>query len=982
MKYYTLICLLLWFHSVFGQERTTSLLFDHAVFQNYSMKDGLTSNYCYDVLQDKKGTIWIATLNGLNRFNGNHWETFQQQTETKRKQLPANWVIDIDEERGKGIWINTDRGIAFYDSAGDSIQRFSQPIKGWGKIAVLGSDQILVSSWTGLEIFQKKKKKLQSLWKFPETSGNSFPLLYRSPDGSIWSCPEDHPSLIRWNPKTRKLSYIRQLTLQGKKISPVIKGVFQLNPKQLLLATRQNGLLVYTIGSDRAEAFFPNQFPDKTQYSQLTRYHIGGERFLIIGTQSEGLIVWNERTHKRSTVRYNPSDPKSLCSNQILTLHTDNNNGIWIATSMGISYFHPSLQKNKSYHFHNREAFRNGILINAVFPLSEKSFLIGTENNGLFLYDANTDELVTIKSTLSQISCIAQTKEGILIGSKNGVFRFQSRTRTLASKPLFIGNTLRIKQLNDSVVAYCTQTGLKLFDSRQKRFIFQESLKPDAPEKLFCKDVCLKNGKLWILRFFDGWEVREYPGFKTLFVPKPSRLKLPIDYHCIQASDSFVYIATSAGIIRQQLNDLSKINYLKTANGLVGDGIENILVPDNHRLFYTTVDGLYVYNLKNKTSKRLFSYENYAQKWYNQLELTRHGALLYNVSDYFCSYTVNNRFRNPKTPSLDIEKILVNNRSVHLSENKLNLSNHENTIRIYLAGCVYPESSKNKWVYQLNQQEPKVSDGLIELQNLPPDDYSLTFYSVNNEGIRSGSSKSLLITIAPPFYNTWWFLLLIFLFLFALFGLFYGYKRYQTIQLLRIRNQISKDLHDELGANVSSIHIMANMLQTNPDSPQAKTALQNISRYSVQISDTINDIIWNINPQFDSVDELIKRMTRYASETIEGAQIEYDLNLPKSSTDFRLDNRTKYHLYLIFKESVNNAVKHSKALRIEIDFQLNGRQFGFSVRDNGAGFDPKAQIRGNGIQNLQSRAKEIGAAIFISSAPEKGTYIELTIQLT
>ncbi|MNE13142.1 Sensor protein VraS [compost metagenome] len=181
---------------------------------------------------------------------------------------------------------------------------------------------------------------------------------------------------------------------------------------------------------------------------------------------------------------------------------------------------------------------------------------------------------------------------------------------------------------------------------------------------------------------------------------------------------------------------------------------------------------------------------------------------------------------------------------------------------------------------------------------------------------------------------------------------------------------------------MSSIHIMANMLQTNPDSPQAKTALQNISRYSVQISDTINDIIWNINPQFDSVDELIKRMTRYASETIEGAQIEYDLNLPKSSTDFRLDNRTKYHLYLIFKESVNNAVKHSKALRIEIDFQLNGRQFGFSVRDNGAGFDPKAQIRGNGIQNLQSRAKEIGAAIFISSAPEKGTYIELTIQLT
>ena len=982
MKYYALICLLLWFHSVFGQERTTSLLFDHPVFQNYSMKDGLTSNYCYDVLQDKKGAIWIATLNGLNRFNGNRWETFQQQTEIKRKRLPANWVIDMDEEAGKGIWINTDRGIAFYDFAGDSIQRFSEPVKGWGKIAVLGSSQILVSSWTGLEVFQKKKNQLQSLRKFPETSGNSFPLLYRSPDGTIWTCPEDHPSLIRWNPLTGKLSYVRQLVFRGKKISPVIKGIFQLNPKQILLATRQNGLLIYTIGSDRVEAFFPNEFPDQTQYSQLTRYRMDGERFLIIGTQSEGLIVWNERTHKRSAIRYNPSDPKSLCSNQILTLHTDNNQGIWIATSMGISYFHPSLQKNKSYHFHNREAFRNGILINAVFPLRGNSFLIGTEHNGLFLYDANSDELVTIQSSLNQVSCITQTNSGILVGSKDGVFRFQAKSRKLEAKPLVKGSILRIRQLNDSVIAYCTQTGLKLFDWRQKKFIFQESLKPDAPEKLFCKDVCLKNGKLWILRFFDGWEVREYPGFKTLFVPEPSRLKLPVDYHCIQTSDSFVYIATSAGIIRQQVNNLRKITYLKTSDGLAGDGIENLLIPDKHRLFYTTVDGLYVYYLKSKTSKRLFSYENYGQKWYNQLELSKHGTLLYNVSDYFCSYTINNRFNNTKTPSLEIEKVLINNQLVQIPENKLDLSNQENTIRIYLAAYVYPESGKNKWVYQLNQQEQKASDGLIELQNLPPDDYKLTIYSINNEGVRSRSSKSLLITIAPPFYNTWWFLLLVFLFLFGVFGLFYGYKRYQNIRLLRIRNQISRDLHDELGANVSSIHIMANMLQTNPDSPQAKTALQNISRYSVQISDTINDIIWNINPQFDSVEELIKRMTRYASETIEGTPIEYDLNLPKNSTAFRLDNRTKYHLYLIFKESVNNAVKHSKATRIEIDFQLNGRQFGFYVRDNGSGFDLKAPARGNGIHNLQSRSKEIGAAIFISASPGKGTLVELIIQLT
>jgi ligand-binding sensor domain-containing protein len=962
----------------FGQGRAGSRLFDHAVFQNYTMKDGLASNYCYDVLQDQKGTIWIATLNGLNRFNGNRWETYQQQTEIKHKQLPANWVIDIDEEKGKRIWINTDRGIASCNLTGDSVYRFSKPIKGWGKISVIRNNQLLVSAWTGLELFDNVKTQLLSRRKFPETSGNSFPFIYRGPFGSIWTCPEDHPCLVQLNTKTGKLTYIRSLLFQGTKISPVIKGVLQLNRNQLLLATHQKGLLVYTINTGIATAFFPKEFPNNTPYGQLIRYRIGKEQFLLIGTQSEGLLIWNERTCQRYSIRHNASDPKSLCSNQIIALYADNNDGIWIATGMGISYFHPSLQKNKTYHFHNREAFPDGILINTVLPLSENSFLIGTENNGLFIYDSNSDELTTIRSSLKQISCITRTDLGILVGSAKGVFRFLPESGKLHPKALISENTLKIRKLDHSMIACCTQKGLQLYDGSKQRVIFREKINPDAPEKSFCKDVFLQNGKIWILRFFDGWEVREYPSFKPLFVSKPSML--PIDYHGIQASGSWVYIATSAGIIRQQMSQLNNIKHLKTADGLVGDEIENILVTDNNGLFYTTVDGLYFYSHQKKTSKRLASYENYVQKWYNQLELTDRGILLYSVSDYFCNYHIRDPYRNRKTPDTDIEKILVNDLQIPLTK-KLNLTYRENTIRIFLAGHLYPESTKNKWVYQLNKQEPKSCSGVIELQNLPPNDYLLTFYSENNEGIRSRFAKSLFIRIAPPFYNTWWFLLVVFVFISILFGLFYGYKRSQNNRLLRIRNQISRDLHDELGANVSSIHIMANMLQSNPGSAQAQTALANISRYSVQISDTINDIIWNINPTFDSVDELIKRMARYASETIESAGIAYDLMLPSEMPVVRLDNQTKYQLYLLFKESVNNAVKHSKAKYLEIAFQISGKQFGFSVKDNGTGFDTTDQTHGNGIHNLFSRAKEINARISLISAPGSGTHIQLTIQL-
>lgn len=982
MKNAFLTGILIYAATVFGQNHSTSLLFDHAVFQNYSMKDGLSSNYCYDVLQDSKGTIWIATLNGLNRFNGNRWETFQQQAETKNRQLPANWVIDVDEEKNKGIWINTDRGIAFYNFAGDSIYRYADPVKGWGRIISVGADQILVSSWTGLELFRKKGSTLHSIRSFPETAKNSFPFLYRGWDGSIWTCPEDRPSLVHWNPTSGTLNYITHFYLQNKQISPVVRGIFQLNAKQLLLTTRQHGLLIYTIGTNRVRAFFPEVFVPETDYSQVIRYRVGQEQFLIVGTQSKGLIAWNEKTRRHFFIRVNPYNPKSLCSNQIQGFCTDDNEGLWIATGMGISYFHPSLQKNKSYHFHNRETLKNGILINAVLPLSRQSFLIGTEYDGLFLYHADSDELISIPGPLTQISSIAKTELGILVGSKKGTFRFSEQTQRLESKPLVAVSTLRIRQLNHALLAFCTQKGLMLFDIRQKQFVFkEEAIAGTAAEKLFCKDVCLKDHKLWILRFFDGWEVREFPTFRKLYATHPSQLNIPVDYHCIQAADNCVYMATSAGIIRQHTDRLHQVDYLKTADGLIGDEIENLLVTDGNQLLYTTVDGLYTYNPDTKKSLRLFSYENYVQKWYNQLEPSGDGTFLYSVSDYFCRYTITNRFRNQKTPSLVISKLTVNNHPVLLSGNQLDLSSHANDIRIYLAGCVYPESGKNRWYYRLNQQAPHISDGIIELQNLAPDDYTLQFYSINNEGVRSASSKTLFIHIAPPFYNTWWFILLLFLFVALLFGIFYFYKRYQNLRLLAIRNQISKDLHDELGANVSSIHILANMLQNDPHSPMAQRALDNISRYSVEISDTINDIIWNVNPQFDSLDELIRRMVRYASETIEAAGIEYELRIPEFAASFKLDNQKKYHLYLIFKESINNAVKHSGANSMEIVFRLNGRLFEFAVKDDGTGFDTSIQSNGNGMRNLQARASEIGATISILSFPGKGTSVSLNIQL-
>lgn len=977
--------ILFWMCSLgaFAQSQVKDL-FGHAVFQNYAMKDGLTSNYCYDVVQDAKGAIWVATLNGLNRFNGNKWEAFQQQSSQPNQRIPANWVMDIDEERGKGLWVNTDRGIAFYDFSTNKMTVFKQPIKGWGKLVSLGGNRILVSCWTGLDRLQRTNRELKSEHYYQESASNSFPLIYRGHFGSSWTCPEDRPSLIQIDEKTGKLKYITHIVLNGKRIQPIVQGILQTDKNTLLLATEQHGILCYSIGSNSAKPFLPKAFPSHFNYAPLRLLRVKNTHYLVAGTKGEGLIISDLKTGNSVQLKHNDFNPTSLCSNEITNLCVDNNEGLWVTTTMGLSYFHPSLQKNKRFYFHNRLASGNSLQINSVYALDDTWFLIGTDANGLFLYDSRNDELQAVSSPASQISVIRKTPLGILIGSNKGVFSWNSKLLKVNPKAVLTAQTLNLRALNERFTAVCTFQGLFILDKDGS--CFRDETLHEQPEKLMTKDALLVGDQLWILRFFDGWEVRSFSTNVLRYHSRSFQLNLPIDYHGLSASKDAVYIATSAGIIRQNIEDLNRVNRFLTKDGLIGDEVENVLVADNNTLYYTTVDGLYQYQLQQRKSRRLFSYENYIQKWYNQLEWSSHKTILYTVSDHFCTFRTQDGFSNRKTPRLIPESIWVNAQPWKIGK-PLQLTYSSNNLRFQFGACVYPEASKNRWKYRLitnetENQNWEESTGEIVLQNLSANNYVLEYYSINNEGKIASKTEKISISIAPPFYATSWFIALVVLSVVGLFALFYSYKRFQNKRLDRIRNQISRDLHDELGANVSSIHIMANMLQQRPDSPQAPTALANISRYSVQISDTINDIIWNVNPKFDSLDELVKRMTRYASETIEGAQIDYDIHVPVTIPSLKLDNQTKYHLYLLFKESINNAVKHAKADSIGVKFDFLGKRFVFQVSDNGVGYEPGKKANGNGLTNLQQRANEIKAQLQMETAVGKGTKITLSIQLS
>ncbi|MBI3517841.1 MAG: hypothetical protein HY062_00600 [Bacteroidetes bacterium] len=953
------------------------------------MKNGLTSNYCYDVLQDHKGYIWVATLNGLSRFNGNVWLNFQQQSKQLRYQLPANWVVDIDEDHLGNIWINTDRGIAMYHQKQDSIISFPKPVKGWGKISCTNTSQLLVSSWTGITQLQQKEHQLESVYDYTVAARNSIPFIFKDVDGNNWACPEDHPSLIKITPGTKQLRYYRTITVDGKNQSPVINSILQYSADTLLLITKQNGVLKYCTRTNTAFRILKTKLPDDMELSCGLKYQIKDVVYFFIGTKKNGLYIIDLKNNHVYVNQHDYNNPASILSNYITSLTVDDNQGVWLGTSAGLSFFHPSLQKNKYYYFFNNSTIPQGSLINAVYEVSHHNYLIGTDNSGLFLFNELTHQTESVNHDNCQITSFEKLNANeILVSSNKGVYNYQitngaCKLYKVGEKGFFY-STLRVKKLADSLVAFCTYYGLVIYNTRALKVVYSELLaENEKNEKKFCKDVILANNKLWILRFFDGLEIYDF-ATRKLSIAEFSEIKgKPVDYHNMSNSGNDLYVSTSVGIIKFRISNSNDYKLLKTKDGLMGDEIENVCPINHNQLYYTTPEGLYTYDIKNASSQLVNTYENYPQKWFNQLSFLNQESVVYTISDYFIVNRPYLDFKNTKAPSLLIERIFVNRKEIHNSSDTLILSHKENTITFQLGALVYPNASKNIWYYQLDKNDTTTkvtTSGEIELNNLPPGDYQLKIYSVNSDGYRSEYIKTIFMTIQEPFYNRWWFYILVCLGLALIFGSLYLYRKKQQLRLTQIRNQISRDLHDELGANVSSINIMAKML-LNKNKEQSDPALTNISKYSVQISDAINDIIWNVNPNFDSISELIKRMTRFASETLEAANINYSINLPDNHLTIFLDNQVKYHLYLIFKEAINNSAKYSNASLVQIDIYYSTGSFLFKIKDNGLGFIESAIEKGNGLDNMRARANDINAEIIISSEINQGVEITVSIKL-
>ncbi len=206
-------------------------------------------------------------------------------------------------------------------------------------------------------------------------------------------------------------------------------------------------------------------------------------------------------------------------------------------------------------------------------------------------------------------------------------------------------------------------------------------------------------------------------------------------------------------------------------------------------------------------------------------------------------------------------------------------------------------------------------------------------------------------------------------------------EKYMTEE--KIRSNIARDLHDEMGSTLTSINILSKVaMAPNRQSSEIHHHLQKIKDHSSSMMESMSDMVWAINPANDSMEKMVVHMREFAVEILEPAGIRFSMELRGHVHTVLLNIQERKDLYLIFKEAVNNAVKYSGAAEMTIVIEHMHNQLLMQVADNGYGFNLNDASQGNGLKNMEARAKAIGASLSITSAPGKGTVVSITKPLT
>lgn len=920
----------------------------------WNTADGLPQSSVIAITQTHDGYLWLGTLNGLVRFDGNAFTKFNVNN---TPGLPSDVIVFLFEDSQNILWVGTEtaglcaiqKGIVknFETGGGGKIMGALEDEE---KSVWFAADDGRIFNWQNgrLDVHPKTPPQLAA-----RLLGRSLHQIVSCNNAVTWRLGLGH--IEKW--RGEKLE--QDFGAAPWTVNPVVAAFFN------------------SPGGISFDANIKAACED-------------AEGNLVVATQGEG-IFWMNATGLWRQISKN----QGLSGNLVLSLFVDRGGNLWAGTDPGglnrltkklfssPPELHPWVAQSSSadmmggmwFAFNSRglsylktnavSDFGIGIGSNAWTVLADQrgKTWAGTRGEGLFEFMSYYFRPVTGAPVGRQIFALFEARDGkIWAGGENGLGSFDGT----------------------NWMFYATSNSVR-------------AIAEDSPTNL------------WI-----GTE----GGLFQLHAGKLVPANAPVsDISCLlTARDGSLWAGTSGhGLARFANGSWQRCT---SRDGLAGDDIGYLIEDDAGNLWFGAYEGLsriekkslsdFFDNAGAKISCRTFLTRECSAGAQPAAIRTADGRFWFPTIEGMVSLNPADLKADTNPPPVVIESVLVDGREQKTNalssrwNGALTLTPANEQLEIHFTALNFSALRRAQTGAHFRYRfEPRDKNWIevggervlrFRAADLPPGKFIFRVSACNEEGVWNETGAILDIHVLPPFWKTWWFLTLaILVFIAALAGIIYLISTQKLKRQLRAARQkeliererarIARDLHDQLGANLTQVTLLGEMAEMDKDSPgEVELHAQQICATARDTTRSLDEIVWAVNPSNDTLEGLANYACKYAQDYFALAGMSFRADLPHDLPAQPIPPEVRHNVFLAFKEAVNNVVKHAHASEARVKLQLEADQFILSVEDNGRGTgDVSGKTLRNGLKNMRKRLADVRGEFEIGPAANGGTLVQLKV---
>jgi signal transduction histidine kinase/ligand-binding sensor domain-containing protein len=996
-------------------------------FFNHPVNVKLSQHTINDLFQDSYGYLWLATQDGLNRYNGYEVSIFRHQINDPNS-LSENFTLCLAEDSKRNIWVGTIKGLNIWNRSTQKIHRVfldttnkeNQPVS---SILKVDSLQMAVISGGNLFVLSTAEALRSRQLSYPRLQGIGSKGWI---DSGKWIWHTQDSELRMSDIKTGK-------TMRSVPFAQQARDFF-LTIDQVLWIATDSGLYFLGPGMTRTQAFPATH----RAFSGLRTFALGENDYELWVGGEQGINIIQKKNngwfHLRS-LTHDPLDAESIPVSQVFSLMKDQTGMTWVGTShdgvftrkMGGTLF------SVFQHKHSDEPSLSSHINWSISQTRSGKYLIGSAN-GLNICDFNTstgvlteNRLLSFKNHLQAPLSVFQVFElptaELMIGTNAGLFlcnpeNGEYQSYTYQSKPVHL-KIMHLSSDSDGRIWCATSQGAYLSRPGSLELINPalELPKFSIPDLDYMSRVFQdKQGRIWLGSLQGFWAIDPKSGEVLLslkdFLDQPETHQRQVSSFAQDSLGRIWFSTFGAGIFCMNEKFKTLTSYSE-ANGLSNNVVYSLLEDDEHFFWLTTNRGLMRFNPYTAALVTYHQEDGLPIEEFNQngFYKDRNGYLFFSSTAGLVMKNQENKgVYNSPTPvvltSIDINYEPMG--SSHPSRKglpfeelrKIDLNYADRVVSFEFSALDFRNSDRISYAYMLegfNKNWVKVpaERRYVTYSSLPSGTYVLKVKAAIEKEQWNSNVLSLVIQVHPPFWATWWFIGGIALILLGIgMGSIYLFSRQRLIrknqelsilrQVQEERERISRDLHDHVGAQITYMITKLDHLQFKvPQAQELPHRLEVISSQARSTMQLLRETIWAIRKEQVSLLEFTQKLKEYLSQMFTGIDhMTYELQSQEPLPERTLKPIKALNTFRIIQEAVTNSTKYSGGTWVKIQILENLGELMVEIADNGCGFsevndDPTGFH--NGLENMRFRAEEMGGRLEFFN--NQGAHVRLTVEV-